>query len=148
VFFSFAVARTVAARQHVHALRARGIATTATVINSHYDPGGGDPNGWTTDTIELTTAGDRLVHATVGHHGDDNQEKRTHTIKIVYDPQNLTVVQTASTLLDATPDLDLDMAVAMLTLAALAGTTVLLSALAFHRNAGATLSRHAGANDS
>jgi len=35
------------------ALQQRGVTTSATVLRSSYDPDGGDPNGWTTDTVQF-----------------------------------------------------------------------------------------------
>jgi hypothetical protein len=68
------------------ALSTRGITTTARLVDSHYDPGGGDPAGWTTDHVSFTDRDGQVIRATVGHHDDDLVEKAAGSMTIVYDP--------------------------------------------------------------
>lgn len=77
-----------------HALASRGVTTTAQVIESHYDENGGDPGGWTTDTVRFRTDSGTVVQTVVGHHDSDSSERTSGRIEIVYDPQRPTVAVT------------------------------------------------------
>lgn len=76
------------------ALDVRGVTTTATVLRYSYDPGGGDPGGWTTDRIGFSTATGAQVVATVGHHAA-GPERFSRTLEVTYDPRDPRVVRAA-----------------------------------------------------
>lgn len=75
-------------------LYVRGVTTTATVRSYEYDPDGGDPGGWTTDRVQFTTRDGESISATVGHH-DPGPERKTHHMRVRYDPLHPDVVLAA-----------------------------------------------------
>lgn len=81
-------------RRHA-ALDSRGVTTTALVLSYHYDPDGGDPDGWTSDRVSFTTDTGRKVVTTVGHHSP-GPEQSTHLLSVTYDPQRPAVARPAS----------------------------------------------------
>lgn len=113
----------------VRVLHECGLTAAAEVMRSAYDPGGGDPNGWTTDTVQFGEPGGHIRQATVGHHGDDHFERASGTITIVYDPKNADVVMSAEQLADSTPGADLAVAIVITAVVLLAALALLLPAL-------------------
>lgn len=65
------------------ALQEHGVIAEATVINSSYDASGGDPHGWTSDTVTFRSSGDTTVR--LGHHGGNRVELRTGKLRVIYD---------------------------------------------------------------
>lgn len=122
------VQASVTARD-VHALQQRGAAMTANLLSSSYDPDGGDPDGWTTDTVQFRDQRGNVERAVVGHHGDDHTEQTSRTIPIVYEPAHPGNVMSAQQLETATPDADLAVGIAIATVVVLAGLALLLRAL-------------------
>jgi hypothetical protein len=120
-------------------LHQRGIATAAELLRSEYDPGGGDPNGWTTDTVQFHDSGGHLRQAVVGHHGDDQIERASGTLTIVYDPEHPDVVMSAQQLADSAPGGDLALAFGFTAVVWLAAIALLLPAIQIsktHRRGG------------
>lgn len=113
----------------VRVLHERGITTAAEVMRSAYDPGGGDPNGWTTDTVQFREPGGHIRQAPVGHHGDDHIERASGTINIVYDPEDPHVVMSAEQLADSTPGADLAIAIVVTAVVLLGALALLLPAV-------------------
>ena len=109
-------------------LQRYGIATSAHVLKSSYDPEGGDPNGWTTDTVEFRRSNGKTQQAVIGHHGEDI-ERISGVIKIVYDPDQPDVVMSAAQMKDASPNADLAVAIIFITLNILAALWLLFYAL-------------------
>lgn len=118
-----------------HALSTRGVAVTAHVIDSHYDPGGGDPNGWTNDHVSFTDRSAQLIHVTVGHHNDNHVEQATGSMTIVYDPRQPTdAAPTSSALVtDNSQDIPPLIGAAVTALLAISSLLVLASALRITR---------------
>lgn len=87
------------------ALQHHGVIVSATVLHSTYDPSGGDPNGWTEDTIALE-ARQRLV-TVVGHHGDNEAEERSGRLRVIYDRSDPARVMALATYRGVTPGADL-----------------------------------------
>jgi len=110
------------------ALQQRGVTTSATVLRSSYDPDGGDPNGWTTDTVQFRDTQGRNNQADVGHHGDNHVEQGTRTPPIIYDPHHPTVAVSAQEYANSTPALDLTAAVAITAVLVISALATLLSA--------------------
>lgn len=110
-------------------LQQRGITTSAHVVGSTYDPGAGDPNGFTTDTVQFRVADGHTQRAVVGHHGDDHHEQASGITGIVYDPEHPAVVMSVEALADSLPGLDLVVAIGGATMVNLAALALLLSSL-------------------
>jgi len=83
--------------RHYRALTARGVTTSADLVKSSYDAGGGDPDGWTTDTVRFRDTSGNEVQTVVGHHDSNQPERSAGRIKIVYDRQH---PKTALTLIE------------------------------------------------
>jgi len=109
------------------ALQQRGVTTSATVLRSSYDPDGGDPNGWTTDTVQFRDTQGRNNQADVGHH-DNHVEQGTRILPIIYDPHHPTVAVSAQEYANSTPALDLTAAVAITAVLVISALATLLSA--------------------
>jgi hypothetical protein len=71
-------------------LERRGVTTTGEVLSAHFDPNGGDPNGWTSVHVRFTDLTGRRHIATVGHH-DVATEHVGDPFVIAYDPRNPSV---------------------------------------------------------
>ncbi len=117
------------ATHRVRVLQQRGIRTVAEVLKSAYDPGGGDPNGWTTDTVQFHDPGGHLRQAVVGHHGDDHLERGSSEVTIVYDPKHPDVAMSAEEFANSTPGIDQAIAFATTAVVILAALGLLLPAL-------------------
>jgi hypothetical protein len=78
------------------ALKARGVTTSAKVVRSSYDEGGGDPNGWTTETVRFRDVTGADIQTVVGHHDTDRPERSSGQIEIVFDPQHPTIASTVA----------------------------------------------------
>lgn len=113
------------------ALTNHGVTTLATVVDSSYDSGAGDPGGWTTDHVTFTDGSGQRVAVTVGHHYDHTSERATGHLAVIYDPTHPT---TAMSVLDHQDDPSVDgilMAVAFVTLFGSTAVGFLISALRF-----------------
>lgn len=112
------------------ALHQRGVIAAATVLHSAYDPSGGDPNGWTMDTVQFH--GRPTITATVGHHGGNRGERMTGTLSVVYDRDQPNRVMALQTYRQSTPGADLVVAIlgtalsALLASAALSGLVIVV----------------------
>lgn len=71
----------------------RGVTAQVRILSSHYDADGGDPGGWTTQTVLIpTTTGP--VTADVGHHNEDPAGSAPTSVEVIYDPQHPSNAQT------------------------------------------------------
>lgn len=123
------VAHQSTTTHNVRVLHQRGITTSADVLRSAYDPGGGDPNGWTTDTVQFHDPAGHLRQAVVGHHGDNHIERASGMMAIVYDPKHPDVVMSAEQLANSTSGADLTIAIVITAVVILATLALLLPAL-------------------
>jgi hypothetical protein len=71
-----------------HALEQRGVSAQATVLMSTYDPGGGDPNGWTSEEVVFQPSNANSEYARLGHHGPNTGQGRGSEVSVVYDPRH------------------------------------------------------------
>lgn len=110
-------------------LHQRGVATVAKVTQSSYDPGGGDPNGWTSDTVRFQDSAGRVTQVVVGHHGDNHVERNTGNFNIVYDTQHPSVAMSDQQFANATPGADLAIAAILTAVCLVAAVGLLLPAL-------------------
>ncbi len=65
----------------------RGVTIEAQILSSHYDAGGGDPGGWTEQTVAIQTPTGR-INTRVGHHYQDPAGAAPTTVAVIYDPLN------------------------------------------------------------
>jgi hypothetical protein len=106
--------------RHYGALRTRGVTSSASLITSSYDAGGGDPNGWTTDTVRFRDTSGNEVQTVVGHHDTDQPERSTRLIEIIYDPQHPRTALTVAQFQQLPPSTDLVVGLVMSSLVVIA----------------------------
>lgn len=90
----------VGAWQRGRALDERGVDVAATVLDYSYDSNGGDPGGWTTDTVRFKTVTGVSITAVVGHH-DPGPEAHSKILEVTYDPTRPGIVRAAHYIDDA-----------------------------------------------
>lgn len=73
------------------AIVARGVTAQATVTGVSYDPGNGDPDGWTSLRVSLPLPDGQTVRQTVGHQGSPTESIGSQ-VTIRYDPQRPSAV--------------------------------------------------------
>lgn len=115
------------------ALQQRGVTTSATVLQSTYDPNGGDPDGWTTDTVQFGNASGRDNYAVVHHHGDNHVEQRTGTLGIIYDPSRPSIAMSTQEYANSTPGADLTVAVVITAILIIGAVALFLMAFEFSK---------------
>jgi Protein of unknown function (DUF3592) len=124
-----ATVRQAATSNDVSVLRQRGVAAVAMVTRSSYDAGGGDPDGWTSDTVRFQDSTGRTEQVVVGHHGDNHVERNTGKLNIVYDPQHPNVAMSELQLANVSPGADVAIAATLTAVCLIAATALLLPAL-------------------
>jgi hypothetical protein len=115
--------------RHYRALTARGVTTSADLVKSSYDAGGGDPGGWTTDTVRFRVTDGKTVQTVVGHHDSDQPERSAGRINIVYDPQHPTTALTLIEFEQSSPFPDLIVGLAMSVLLVIAAAVAIFFAI-------------------
>ena len=103
----------------------------AVVGHSSYDPGGGDPGGWTTDQVTFIDRRGQAIAVTVGHHDSDATERANGHLAVIYNPAHPT---TAMSVLDYQNDQSAGGVLVGIGLLAIFGSTAigcLISALRF-----------------
>lgn len=88
-------------------LQQRGVTIAATLVQAAYDPSGGDPDGWTTDTVRFSAFG-HVEQVVVGHHGDAGPERSSGALSVVFDPEHPAVAVSLTEVDAATPSLDFE----------------------------------------
>lgn len=68
------------------------------MLSSTYDPGGGDPDGWTSEHVVFQPDSANSEYALLGHHGPNTGQGPGSKVSVVYDPRHPSNVALASEL--------------------------------------------------